>query len=853
MDADQSPTFAIRPSPVVMLVAIATGILIADCGIPTIIPVTIIATSALVLVAFVVRDSSGTIRTLLVLMAISLVTTGWAHTRFAPGSPRDALDARLVCLEGRIAGHPTRSTLESGDSIARFMMLRSSVRLQLNVDRATTGWSSDQSVPWQGRVEVILPDGGYSLPPPGTPVRVLGRWMTPSSPRNPGERNAIVRARRRGIAGRVIVESSQHLNVLDASPIRHRHIVDHVRSLTLGLRAEARQVIPEAASPECASLLAALLLGTREPGFSDVYASFRRVGLAHVLAISGMHLVIVVGGGVVLVRLLTPDPRLEWVVTAVLLTLYVALVPARVPISRAAMMIGIWLATQMTGTRLRAIDICAIAGAIILVADPGELFMPGFQLSFGVVATMILLTHRLERMLFVRWSERGLANPFSNRGWSRRWIETSTAASLVAWLASTPLAAFHFGMITPLAAPLSVASGPLVSVLLILGYVRGVAAHLHMTPLLMLIDPLIILGAQTWLSVVEFIGQFPGVLLHVRPPHVVWVVAWMALLFVVVGMPVRSLRRRRAMWVGVGLIAIIPLFPPSLRPGNLWRGSPALSVTMFDVGDGSAYLLQSGAGGHNAIMIDAGSRGDASVGDRVLVPGMRARGVRRLRTLVVTHADLDHYGGAIAVMREMRPRVLIVTPQIVTQWTAESDGPLAMLHDASKKHGVDIQVRARGDQVDVSRRVQMSWLHPDAASDLGSDNNNSAVIRVDITTDGPARRLLFTGDIEAPAIRSVLRSTDRDELRADILELPHHGSWSANAIRLVRTVSPRVILQSTGRSRMENDRWMRVVDSLEGTRRYVTSRDGAVTVVVTRQGAVEVEAYVSGESYDSEK
>jgi competence protein ComEC len=239
----------------------------------------------------------------------------------------------------------------------------------------------------------------------------------------------------------------------------------------------------------------------------------------------------------------------------------------------------------------------------------------------------------------------------------------------------------------------------------------------------------------------------------------------------------------------------LPLLIPSAS-GALAEPSGAFRLTAIDVGQGSSVLVQTA---HHALLFDAGPGPESThAGERVVVPFLQAQGVTTLDTLMISHADSDHAGGAPAVLDAIEVRQLVAG--------LERDNalwPKAMQHGAQTLPCVAGQ-RWQWDG------VEFTVLWPDAGAPTGKSNDHCCVLRVStlpVATTGqaaardgsnaPRFTALLTADMEAPTER-VLLARDRDILRAQVLMVPHHGSKSSSTEPFLDSVDPSIALFQVG-------------------------------------------------------
>jgi competence protein ComEC len=281
-------------------------------------------------------------------------------------------------------------------------------------------------------------------------------------------------------------------------------------------------------------------------------------------------------------------------------------------------------------------------------------------------------------------------------------------------------------------------------------------------------------------------------------------------------------RRRAAGTVAllVTLILIVTGTDPT-RIVRRDRSAPFLRLTIFDVGQGESMLLETGS---HSLLIDTGGApfgGSLDIGRRVLAPALWARGMRSLDSLLVTHGDPDHLGGAMAITDDFRPR------QIWEGIRVPRHEPMqALLNEAAR---LQIPVTSlRSGQAWGEHGVHVRVLHP-----LEPDwerrrvrNDDSVVLEVvygDVA-------LLLTGDISADVERAIVPLLTPAKTR--ILKVAHHGSRTSSSSKLLETWRPQIAIISCGRGNRFGHPAPEVLKRLQdiGARIFRTDTDGQITI-----------------------
>jgi competence protein ComEC len=669
------------------------------------------------------------------------------------------------------------------------------------VAAASPGPAAPVRVRVHGAAESGIPSLAEALP--GDRIRARVRLAAPRALRNPGVPDRLHRTRREGVGGRAtLVHPALHVRLPEREGLHPLRGVERLRRRA-GRRLAARE--------EGGALLRALALGQRDGLARSTSESFARLGVSHLLAVSGLHLglvaALVYGGARALLRRAAVlaarrDARSAALVCAlVAAAAYALLAGSGVPVRRALVLLLALAARVLLGRPGGSAAPLAAAALVVLAREPHALFEAGAQLSFAAAAA--LSGAAAGRPLASR-PERGGA------GAARRLALDALGASATALLATAPLAAFHLGRSAPLALPVNLVAIPWTAFVLLPSALAAAAAAAlpASTP-----GDALIAGAARIAHLSERVpvalaAALPGDPVP-APPAFGWLVA--SGLLALAALATSRLGARVAGAVGVGLA--LALAPPAV----VAPGPPRLVV--LDVGQGDAVLVQGRSG---AVLVDAGLAGPGGIdlGRTAVLPALRALGVARLDLAVATHGDLDHRGGLVAVLGAVPVGALWLPTGGL------ADPAFGELVAAALRRGVAPLERGAGSPVARVGDLVVEPLWPPSGPARGSRNDRSLVLRVRVGD----RWVLLAGDLEADGERRLLASGA--ELRSDVLKLPHHGSRSSSTRALLDAVAPRVTVASApcaGRYAMPHPAVLRRVRET-GAALWWTGRDGAVLV-----------------------
>ncbi|WP_069706651.1 DNA internalization-related competence protein ComEC/Rec2 [Burkholderia seminalis] len=652
--------------------------------------------------------------------------------------------------------------------------------------------------------------------------RFVVRLKRPHAEANPGVRDSEAAWLAAGIRAIGYVSAPHRAALLDARATGWRASIDRVRDWlrtrigeTLGVDAAHRGIV------------AALAIGDQSAIGDDDWRVLRNTGTSHLVAISGLHVGLVgaIAGGLVSMvwrrvrwraraaTLVLPAPYAAALAALVAAAGYAALAGFNVPAQRAWWMIAGGGVAYLAG---RSVPTSAVLGAAlggVLLADPWAVLSAGFWLSFGAVAVILLAVAgwRAVRVADAEGDEgSGGASPSSRLlAWGRRAGRRVAEAARVQYAVTiglAPLTAAWFAQVS-LSGPLGNAFAiPWVSSVVTPVVLAGIAlpapfdayafrlAHAALEPMMTLLGRL---------------ADWPAGVLWLRMPD------WPVLALACVGvawalMPRGWPLRWAAPLTWLPLVAPAPDAPP---PGGF-------RMTVLDVGQGASVLVETA---RRTLLFDAGPGPESThAGTRIVAPALRARGIAAIDSLVLSHADADHAGGAPAVYAAADVRQLLA-----------GIPPTNRLWRDAEAAGVADRLPCAAGQRWTWDGVVFTILWPRGGPGAGSSNGQSCVLRV----DAGGTSALLTGDIDARGERELVNATP-DALAAQILVVPHHGSRTSSVEPFLDSVGPRVAVFPVGyRNRFGHPhRTVLARYEARGIPLPRTDRDGAVRFDVAPAG-----------------
>ena len=553
-----------------------------------------------------------------------------------------------------------------------------------------------------------------------------------------------------------------------------------------------------ARSSETGAVLGAIGVGARHGIGREQWHRYAVTGTSHLMAISGLHIGLAASAAFLLARALLlflpliANTHIVAILAGVVCAgSYAAVSGMGVPAERAFVMLLIAAFFLCRRRNVRPLETLALAATVVYVLDPLAIMAPGFHLSFAAVLLLLWLT-RLRRP------------PAGRRGFFAR--SAFVAAQLFSMqlfllFGLMPLTVLFFQRIAILALPVNLLAVPLFSFVTV---------------------PLTLLGLLPLLGT-----SAPGsAALKIAAQSVDWLEALIAVAVALPATDIGVASIEGSAWIMVLLPALFALLPRGW-PGRyvavlaipvLISQAPerpahgCMDTVVLDVGQGLATVVRTR---NHTLVFDTGAsyRGGGSVAAQVLIPFLESRGLRQIDWLVVSHADIDHSGGVVALADYADIGELL------------SGEPLPGTGRRA--------TRCTAGQSWIADGVRFRVLHPPGASSPAGNDASCVVL-----ADAGGHRLLLTGDIEAGAERRIVESHALGGI--DAVVVPHHGSLTSSSAAFVDAVKPGIAIVSSGFANRWGlpkadvaSRWRDV-----GAELVNTATSGAVSFRICRDGGM---------------
>ncbi|MDS1029428.1 DNA internalization-related competence protein ComEC/Rec2 [Bacillota bacterium LX-D] len=630
----------------------------------------------------------------------------------------------------------------------------------------------------------------------GDILKITGKVELPKRAKNSGEFDYRWYLKRQGILVQTYLRPSQ-INLI------RQDLGNPLYKLALLVKARTERTVNKYLPQTEANIFNSIFFGDKGLLTDEQKDMFSRLGIMHVFAVSGSNVAVVLLFLQYLSILLRLKPTLDKTLLICGLGFYALLTGLSAVVLRATLMaMGILCAKWF----LRQWDFYSgLAGAalLILLINPLTLFDSGFQLSFTVT-----------------WGLIYLGALFNGIGKSLPFFQTYLAPVLTAQIATLPLTAYYFNLISLTAVLTNLVVVPAIGILVLLG--MGVLILVLIFPPLAV--PFIYSSGfilKILVASLMWLGKFPWNALPVKTPSIYLIIGiFLCLIALVEIKKKQEIEQKYPQAIPIVLIIFLLLnvgyFVPNYR-------QPNLEVTFIDVGQGDAIFIATPKG--KKLLLDGGGQnftGAFNAGEKIVVPYLIRRGIFKLDGIISSHPDTDHISGLFPVLETLKINTLFIPP------TASFGQEYKNLIKLAQNEDCRIQELTAGQTIKLDEgKVLLEVLNPPGKkleTTKSTSNNNSLVIRL---VYGKATFLL-SGDLEEEGMEQIYQQ--KKLLEAVVFKVPHHGSKYAFHENFLGQIHPQIVVFTVGKNNFGHpakeiiDYWQQ-----QKVRILRTDWDGAIT------------------------
>ncbi len=593
---------------------------------------------------------------------------------------------------------------------------------------------------------------------------------------------------------------------------------DLLRNILFRLRRKIIRIFKDAQGEDgkdrFTGIMASLVSGDRSGISPEQKELYQDSGIAHVLAISGLHISLI---GLTTFSFLKKRAgfKTACIVSAGVMIAYCILTGSNISAIRAGGMFILRIAALRTGRRFDILTALSFMAVIILAENPAAIYNSGFLLSFGAVLGIAVCTDTIKSFLCIKEGSR---------------LGEAFAASLGATLFTLPFIAATFFQVPLLAVFINMAVIPLMSIVLGSGLAMAAAGFIGTAA------ARIAAGAGAFcLLFIEvlctLINSIPFAVVITGNVPVIRGTVYYAVLLAALGIcrkagSVYGRQRLKRAALSAASVAVLVLILAFRLPDG------KLKIMFMDVGQGDGILIRSGSG--VTYMIDGGSSSTDELYRYKLESALKYNAVKIIDYAIITHTDMDHMSGVLEMLDDRGAGSIRIKNILVPD--IENNTNHAVLVNKAKEKNINVIDLHTGHELN-EKELRLKCLHPDTDFRTEDVNGYSAVIELEYG----AFKAIFTGDMETDGERLLL---DGHRLSGDydLLKVAHHGSKSSSGEAFIGEVSPSVSVVSAGENNIYGHPSPEVVERLKksGSKLYVTAKQGQINIEVDKTGKMAI-------------
>lgn len=597
--------------------------------------------------------------------------------------------------------------------------------------------------------------------------------------------------------------------------IKHQKNLSNFKLLIHKIREKLKQNIQELLTKETYALGIGILIGDNSRINEKIVEDFKNSNLSHMLAVSGTHINYVVLTVSILFTKKRAGIKAQRVVTIMMMLFFMELTQMTSSVVRAGISCIIYMLASLLYRKADVINAMAISTLLILLNNPFKLFDIGFQLSYAGTLGIILFCKLINI-------------PIKNK--LLKYLKDSIIISISANIFIIPIMMYQFNTISLTFILSNLLAGPLLGISIILEIIvlliSFMSINIAAIPAKVLnILLILIINIANWFSNIEISK------IYVITPKIISIVAYYLICVAII----LKQKNRKIIVIIMLTVLIINLFPTPKK----------LRINFIDVGQGDSTLIRTET--NKVILIDSGGSTASSsfdVGNKVLLPYLLDRRIKKIDFIIVSHFDADHCQAFETVIDNINVRKVVVCKQsMITQ-------EYLNIINKCKKKNIKIIVVERGDKLKIDKRTEFEILHPGERfldDGKGGLNANAIVCKMNYKlNNGKIFSILFTGDIEVEAEKE-LEQVYGKKLKADILKIAHHGSKTSSREEFIKLVSPKIALIGVG----ENNKFGHPADitlerlEKENVKVYRTDQMGEVSITINKNGEIKVKTQIN--------
>lgn len=698
----------------------------------------------------------------------------------------------------------------------------------------------------------------------GDYICMSGTVSVPDSATNPGTFDQYIYLRNKGY----------YLCISNGTIESGNHRPYSIEGFLYGIKNRCTKIIDNSFDSESAGIVKAMLVADKSTLDKNIKKLYSENGIAHIMAISGVHVAII---GMTLygfLRKLKIGRLISGTFSIAIIILYGIMTGMSSSTERAVIMLILSIAAEYFGRKTDAPTSMGFAMIIMVLGNPYVILDAGFQLSFAAITGVTVVAPQLRKLLrmfkcFIKEADEKKKQKHKKIISLRKMIIKLIDALVVgiaSFITTTPVIIYYYYQFPPYSILINLIVIPLVS-LVVGGSILVVLTGLFFTgaAVVMTYPVRLILFGYKYLCI--FASGLPGASVLVGHISIGMIFVYylsVVLIFAILRM-IQIGKTERGGPILYLMLATV-LFLTVVY--EVYSYDKSLKIVYMDVGQGDGVLLRTS--GHGGILIDGGSSSNKRVGEYVMVPVLKYYGVSEIEYAFVSHGDADHVSGLEYLLNEEQSGVHVVN--LVLPEYGDQDA-LQELKSEATANNVNIIYMKPGDNITYNHQhaetINIECLYPDeeAGQSVLDTNNLSMILKTTITWDvreadienlnkssdsDASLSLLFVGDAGIAAEKRLIELYGKnslgeipDSIACDILKVGHHGSRNSSGSDFLKRVSAMYGIISCGKDNRYGHPHAETLERLKmADTKYMTTKEHGAIILSIERGDWSLSGYI---------
>lgn len=654
--------------------------------------------------------------------------------------------------------------------------------------------------------------------------------------------------------------------------------------------------IDENYSDIASGFLKTLLLGEMNEIEKEIKEDFTKANISHILAISGMHISIIILVIKNTMQILKFDKRLEKIFLNLLIICYIFFIDYPISAIRVAITQVILLITFFTNRKSNFYNTISITLFIILLLNPYNIESTAMQLSFGGICGIYLFYKFIKKMFFykfciqkktvkealkenknedenedvnanintkvnrnIRKNIKNICQTVIKSNKLKQIVIDSLCLNISVQIFIFPIVWYKFNFISITSFIPSILISLFIFPILILGYLSFFEILIQKFISIGIISKINNFIILKMLNLISILSKIPLLSIYLKRPNEIFIVSYYVVLILCIKIiqkdklaellhiwriksgkvPIKQYIRVKfkknndfKRIVLIVILDIVIIFQSFVQDNFLKN---EVEIYFLDVGQGDSTIIRTAK--NKTIVIDGGEgeKSGFDYGKNVLFPFLINKGVRKIDFLIFSHFDSDHCGGLIYLLENIKVDNILIGKQFEKNENLEY-----IVNLANKKHVKIIELQA-GNKINIEKNSSLEILWPSETENISENsiNNNSLVCKFVYKNFS----MLLTGDIESIAEEKLLgKYKNTNRLNANILKIAHHGSKTSSIQEFLDGVNPKIALIGVGRKNKFGHPNQEVLERLKekGIQIYRTDQNGEIQIIVKNDLKIKI-------------